>query len=178
MSRQYFADTLTEPINAAFATITATAETVLIPTLYTPVPALEPRSGKVYELICGGTLTTGTSGTVVLQPRYGTTISGTALGPSSAQAIVASITTVGWVCKYYLAFRSIGLGSGTSTVIGNGFFNAGGAVATAGSSLNVSMASTAAITVDTSTAQALWMGVTFTTVPAVIPQWHVWRSIN
>ena len=47
MSRQYFADTLSEPVNAAFATITATTETVLIPTMYTGIPANEPRAGKV-----------------------------------------------------------------------------------------------------------------------------------
>ena len=51
MWRQYFADTLGEPIGVDHATITATTETVLIPTIFTPIPAFEPRVGKVYELI-------------------------------------------------------------------------------------------------------------------------------
>ncbi len=178
MSRQYFADILSEPINANFATINNTAENVLIPTQYTTIPANEPRAGKVYELIVGGTITTGTSQTITLQPRLGTTISGVVLGPSSAQAIVASVTTVGFIAKYYLAYRSIGLGSGTSTCVGNGFWNSGGAIATAGSSMDVFCSSSGAVTVDTSTAQALWFGVQIGTAPTIIPLWHVWRSLN
>jgi len=58
MSRQYFDDILTEPVNADFTTITATTETVLIPTAFTPINAVEPRAGKIYELIVGGTVTT------------------------------------------------------------------------------------------------------------------------
>jgi hypothetical protein len=43
VSRQFFADVLSEPVNAAYTTITATTETVLIPTALTAIPANEPR---------------------------------------------------------------------------------------------------------------------------------------
>ena len=48
-----FASTLTEPLGVDYTTITATTETVLIPTALTPIPASEPRTGKVYELVVG-----------------------------------------------------------------------------------------------------------------------------
>jgi hypothetical protein len=179
MSRQYFADVLSEPVNADFGTISAIAETVLIPTLYTPIPAFDPRAGKVYELIVGGTVTTGLAGTLIIQPRLGTLISGVALGVSPTQNYVPSITTAPFLYRCYLAFRSIGLGATSSTCVCNGIWESGGAVATAASETSVSHSVTgAAITVDTTTAQALWIGVTFSVAPSVIPKWHVWRSLN
>jgi hypothetical protein len=179
MSRQYFADTLNEPIGVDHATITATTETVLIPVLYTPIPAFEPRVGKVYELIVGGTCTTGTAGTLIIQPRFGTAIGGVALGVSPTQNYVPSITTAPFLFRYYLSFRTIG-GAGTnSTAHGYGGWQSGGAVATAASETSVWMATTgAAVAVDTTIAQALWIGVTFSVAPSVIPKFHIWRSLN
>jgi hypothetical protein len=58
---------------------------VLIPTALTGIPANEPRAGKIYELTVGGTCTTGTAGTLIIQPRYGLVIGGTALGVSPTQ---------------------------------------------------------------------------------------------
>ena len=87
MSRQYFGDILNEPIGADHATITATTETVLIPTIFTPIPAFEPKVGKVYELIVTGTVTTGASGTLTLTPRFGTAIGGVSLGASGARPL-------------------------------------------------------------------------------------------
>jgi hypothetical protein len=179
MSRQYFADTLNEPINAAFTTITAITETVLIPTLYTPIPAFEPRAGKVYELIVGGTVTTGLTGTLIIQPRLGTAIGGTSMGVSPTQTYVASVTTAPFLYRCYVIYRSIGLGATSSTVVCNGIWESGGAVATAGSSFVCAHSTTgAAVTVDTTTAQAVWIGITFSVAPSVIPNWHVWRSLN
>jgi hypothetical protein len=162
MSRQYFDDTLTEPINADFATITAITETVLIPTAYTPINALEPRAGKVYELIVGGTCTTGTAGTLTITPRYGTVIGGVSIGASGAQNYVPSVTTAG----------------ANSVVYGCGQWLSGGAVATAASQTSVNIAGTATASVDTSIASALWIGVTFSVAPSVIPKFHMWRSLN
>lgn len=179
MSRQYFGDVLSEPVNAAFATITATTETVLIPTMFTQIPANEPRAGKIYELIVGGTCTTGTAGTLIIQPRYGLTISGIALGVSPTQNYVPSITTAPFLYKCYLTFRSIGLAGANSTAICTGEWSSGGAVATAASATYVAHSTTgAAVSVDTSVASGLWIGVTFSVAPSVIPLWHVWRSLN
>lgn len=179
MSRQYFADTLNEPINAAFTTITATSETVLIPTLYTSIPAFDPRAGKIYELIVGGTITTGTAGTMIIQPRFGTVIGGVALGVSPTQNYVPSITTAPFLYKCYLIFRSIGIAGANSTAVCTGSWESGGAVATASSATYVAHSTTgAAISVDTSIASALWIGITLNVAPSIIPQWHVWRSLN
>src|SRR5436309_12125295 len=106
MSRQYFADTLIEPVGASLTTITATTETVLVPTALTSIPANEPRAGKIYELIVGGTVTTGTAGTLIITPRYGTVIGGTSLTVSPTQNYVPSITTAPFLYKCYLVIRS------------------------------------------------------------------------
>src|SRR6516162_8804300 len=179
MSRQYFGDVLTEPISSVYTTIIATTETVLIPTAFTPINAMEPRAGKVYELIVGGTVTTGTAGTLTITPRFGTTISGTAIGTSPVQNYVASITTAPFLFMYWLTIRSIGLTGANSTVVGYGMWQAGGAIATPSSETNAFPGTVgAAVSVDTSIAQALWIGVTFSVAPSVIPNFHVWRSLN
>jgi hypothetical protein len=178
MSRQYFDDTLTEPINADFATITAITETVLIPTVYTPINAMEPRAGKVYELIVGGTVTTGTAGTLIITPRYGTVIGGVSIGVSPTQNYVPSITTAPFFFRYLLAFRSIGIAGANSVVYGCGQWVSGGAVGTAASQTSVNVAATATASVDTTVAAALWIGVTFSVAPSVIPKFHMWRSLN
>ncbi len=178
MSRQYFADTLIEPLGVDYTTITATTETVLIPTVLTPIPANEPRTGKVYELIVGGTCTTGAAGTLTLTPRFGTVIGGVSIGASGAQNYVASITTAPFLLRYYLIFRAVGLPGANSVVYGTGEWSSGGAVATASSMTGVLVGGTTTASVDVSVAGALWMGVTFSVAPSVIPKWHVWRSLN
>jgi hypothetical protein len=178
MSRQYFDDTLTEPINADFATITATTETVLIPTVYTPINAMEPRAGKVYELVVGGTVTTGTAGTLTITPRFGTVIGGVSIGISPAQNYVPSITTAPFLFHYYLGFRSLGIAGANSVCYGCGSWISGGAIATAASQTTVTIAGAATASVDVTVASALWIGVTFSVAPSVIPKFHIWRSLN
>lgn len=178
MSRQYFADVLTEPLGVDYTTITATSETVLIPTVLTPINAMEPRAGKVYELIVGGTATTGTAGTLTITPRYGLVIGGASLGASPAQNYVPSITTPTFIFRYWLTFRQIQLPGANSLAFGGGFWVQNGAVATAASSTVVSVGGTANTSVDTSIASGLWIGITFSVAPSVIPRWHLWRSLN
>jgi len=179
MSRQYFGDMITEPLGTVFTTITATTETVLIPTIVTPIPAGTMRAGQVYELIVGGTATTGTAGTLTITPRFGTTISGTSLGASGAQNYVPSITTPAFLLKAYLVCVATGQAGANSSVRCHGFWTSGGAVATAASETSVAFGTVGgAISVDISVASALWIGVTFSVAPSVIPQWHVWRSLN
>jgi|SRR5262245_24621103 len=179
MSRQYFADVITEPLGTVFATITATSETVLVPTIVTPIPAGSMRAGQVYELIVGGTCTTGAAGTLTITPRFGTVIGGTSLGASGAQNYVASITTAPFVLRAYLVCTATGQAGANSSVRCHGNWQSGGAVATAASETAVYFGTVgAAISVDISVASALWIGVTFSVAPSVIPQWHVWRSFN
>lgn len=178
MSRQYFADVLTEPLGAAYTTITATTETVLIPTVLTPIQPNEARAGKVYELAVGGTCTTGASGTLIIQPRYGLVIGGVSLTASPTQTVVPSITTAPFLYRCYLIIRSVGLPGTNSTAYCTGQWISGGAVATASSGTQVLHAGPSVSSIDVSIASGLWIGVTFSIAPSVIPQWHTWRSLN
>ena len=178
MARQYYSDVITEPLSSDFATITATTETVLIPTAFTPIGANEPRAGKVYHLLVGGTCTTGTAGTLTITPRYGTTVSGVSIGVSPAQNYVPSITTAPFIFEYFLIIRSIGQAGTNSVVYGTGKWISGGAIATAASQTVVVASATATASVDTSIAAALWIGVTFSVAPSVIPRWHLWHALN
>src|SRR5262245_20339747 len=156
MSRQYFGDVITEPLGTVFTTITATTETVLVPTIVTPIAAGTMRAGQVYELTVGGTCTTGASGTLTVTPRFGTTISGTSLGASAAQTVVPSITTAPFILKAYLVCVATGQAGANSSVRCHGNWNSGGAAATAASETAVWFGTVgAAISVDLSIAQAL-----------------------
>jgi hypothetical protein len=179
MSRQYVADVPIDPPSAALPTITATTETVLVPTIFTQIPAMTPRVGKVYKLTVSGTCTTGTAGTLIITPRYGLVIGGVALGASPTQNYVASITLAPFVFEYWLQFRSIGVAAGaTSTATGHGIWSSGGAVGTASSATTVVVSSTASVSVDTTVASGLWIGVTFSVAPSVIPHFAIWQSLN
>lgn len=152
---------------------------MLVPTIFTPIPANEPRAGKVYRLCVGGTCTTGTAGTLIITPRYGLVIGGVALGASPTQNYVPSITTAPFYFEYTLVFRTIGVAAGAnSTCVGSGWWSSGGAVATASSETAVTCSSTASVSVDTTIASGLWIGVTFSVAPSVIPHWCTWQALN
>lgn len=181
MSRQYFADTLTEPLGAAYTTITATSETVLIPTALTPIPANEPRAGKIYELQVGGTVAlNATPGTLLITPRYGLVIGGTSLqvGTLTTQTLAAQTAIVPFLFTCLLTIRSVGLPGANSTVIATGQWTSPGVLGTASAVNTVMCGGLVVATVDVSVASGLWIGVTFSNAPSVIPQWHVWRSLN
>lgn len=179
MSNQTFMDMAAEPPTAALATITATTETVLVPTIFTPIPAGAMRAGKAYKLTVGGTCTTGLAGTLIITPRYGLVIGGTALGASPTQNYVPSITLAPFLFEYTIVCRTTGVAAGAnSTVVGSGMWHSNGAVATAASETAVVCSSTGSVSVDTTVASALWIGVTFSVAPSVIPHWCTWQSLN
>ena len=151
---------------------------MLIPTAWTAIPANEPRAGKMYELLVWGTCTTGLTGTLITTPRYGTVIGGTSLGASAAQTYVASVTTAPFLFTARLAFRSIGNAGANSTATVSTVWTSAGTAAVAGSVTMVVGGGGAAVSVDTSVASALWIGVTFSVAPSVIPRGHIWRSLN
>jgi hypothetical protein len=126
----------------------------------------------------GGTCTTGIAGTLIITPRFGTVIGGIALGASPTQNYVPSVTLAPFVFTYTLVFRTIGQAGANSTCVGSGSWESNGAVGTAASQTGVVCGSTASVSVDTSIANALWIGVTFSVAPSVIPLWHTWMSLN
>ena len=174
MSRQYFADVLTEPVNSAYTTITATTETVLIPTA---LVAIRQRAARRQGLRVdrGRHHHDGRCRTIIITPRYGLVIGGTSLGASPAQNYVPSITTAPFLYRCLLVIRSVGLPGVNSTVVCTGKWESGGAIATASSQTSVAHCTTgAAISVDTSVASGLWIGMTVSVAPSIIPQWHLW----
>ena len=176
---QNFTGSIVDASTAAFPTISATSETVLVPTIFTPIPAMAPRAGQVWKLTVGGTCTTGTAGTLIITPRYGLVIGGTALTASAAQNYVASITLAPFVYECWVVFRTIGVAAGAnSTVICTGRWTSLGAIATASSETSVTHTSTASVSVDTTVASGLWVGVTFSVAPSVIPLWSIWEVKN
>ena len=177
MGIQTFGQIITVPVSADFATITAITETVLIPTALTPIAAL-PYATKVYELTVGGTCTTGAAGTLIINPRFGTTIAGTSLGVSFTQNYVPSITTGAFLLRCFVAVRSNGLPGANSTMVCSGTFSLAGAAATAASSTELIFGGASVGALDTSVASALWIGITFSVAPSLIPRWHMWRDLS
>jgi hypothetical protein len=178
VSRQYFIDTPVDPLGVALTTISAITETVLVPIALTPIGANEARAGKIWKLRVGGTCTTGLAGTLIITPRFGLTSSGAALGASPTQNYVPSISNAPFYFEYTLICRALGLPGANSSFVGSGIWVSGGAVATAASATTVCCSSTASVSADASVASALWIGVTFSVAPSVIPHWHVWQSEN
>lgn len=179
MSTQNFRALIVDGPTANLPTITATTETVLIPTIFTPIPAMQPRASSAYKLTVGGTCTTGTAGTLIITPRYGLVIGGTALTASAAQNYVASITLAPFMYECWVYIRSLGVAGGAnSNVICTGRWSSLGAIATASSETAVLHTSTGSVAVDTTVASGLWIGVTFSVAPSVIPLWSTWELIG
>lgn len=179
MSTQNFRSLIVDGPTASLPTITATTETVLIPTIFTPIPAMAARASAAYKLTVGGTCTTGTAGTLIITPRYGLVISGTSMTASAAQNYVPSITLAPFIYQCWVYIRSLGVAAGAnSSVVCSGKWDSGGAIATASSSTQVQHTSTASVSVDTTVASGLWIGVTFSVAPSVIPLWSTWELIG
>ena len=180
MSRQYFADApYADPALASQSAIVATSETVLFPVAqYLPIPASDARVGKSYFGEMGGIFSTAASGTLTITPRYGLTSGGVTFGASGAQTVPISVTGVPWYLRFVLTFRTVNNGAATSsTALLSGCFWGEGIAATAGSSLVLPFGGTSA-TVDTTTAQGIWIGWTLSVAGSVTPELCVFGSYN
>ncbi len=177
MSRQYFADLMCEPLVVTPSAIVATTETVLVATQYTPIPANDPRPGKVYQLLAGGIMSTSTSGTLIINPRYGLVVGAVSMGVSITQTVPFSMTAIAWHLVCEVVIRTVGLPGTNSTVMCNGFFNSGGLAATSSSGIQLAFGGTSA-TVDVSVAAGLWLGWTLSVAGSVTVTNAIWRSLN
>jgi hypothetical protein len=182
VSRQYFEDAPYADVQIASATaITSTAaENALVAVAqYTPVPASDARAGKVYKLTMGGIYSTSASAsTLTLTPRWGTSSSGTTFGASVAQTVPASLTNEPWFLQAYVFLRTVNNGSATqSTAMCHGCFWGGGTAGTANSGLIVPFGGTSG-TIDTTTAQGLWIGWLLSVAGSCTPQSCLWQSCN
>lgn len=143
--------------------ITGTSEAAMFPVAqYSGFAANQLRAGQVWHLTAFGILTTAgaSPGNITITPRFGTSTSGTSLGASAATALSVSATNVAWRLEYDLVVRTIGNAGANSTVVGNGHFHTTVAAIAASVGNLVPMTSTASVSVDTSVAAGLFIGVT------------------
>jgi hypothetical protein len=143
--------------------ITGTTETALFPVAsYSGFAANQLRAGQIWHLTAFGIMTTAgaSPGNLTITPRYGTSTSGTSLGASAATALVTSASNVAWRLEYDLIIRTIGNAGANSTVVGNGHFHTTVAAIAAATGNDVPFGSTASVSVDTSIASGLFIGVT------------------
>jgi hypothetical protein len=191
MARQYFNSTSADSLIVLATTGSITSLTGI----FTPAQANQafpvgygqatPFAGQVYRFAMGGIMTTGTTGTMVITPVFGPSMTaGVVMGASAAQTYVASLTNVPWRLEGELVFRTISAVATTSTAWLTGSFISQGTLATAGSALAVVFGSTAAVSVDTTgTAAAgsfgaLNFGITFSVAGTVTAEWTSMQSLN
>lgn len=143
--------------------ITGTAEAAMFPVAqYSGFSANQLRAGQVWKLNAFGIMTTAgaSPGNLTITPRFGTSTSGTSLGASAATALNTSASNVPWVMEYWMVVRTIGNAGANSTVVGNGWFGTTVAAITAATGNQIHFGSTASVSVDTSVASGLFIGVT------------------
>lgn len=151
MARQYLADTgIPEPaITDPLAANAATTEVLIVSNSlrYYLIPAYDARPGKVYIFEAGGLITTGASGTLILNARIHTASSstlGNTLGASITQTTPVSSLSGPWYLRLVLTVLTIADPGGSSTIKGTGFFQSGGVAATANSGLDLTIGGTSA----------------------------------
>jgi hypothetical protein len=143
--------------------ITGTSETAMFSVAqYSGFAANQLRAGQIWHLTAFGIMTTAgaSPGNITITPRFGTSTSGTSLGASAATALATSASNVAWRLEYDFIVRTIGNAGANSTVVGNGKFITTVAAIAAATGNVVPFGSTASVSVDTSVASGLFIGVT------------------
>jgi hypothetical protein len=185
MSRQYFEDLPNEPLNIANAAVSfLTAELPLFPNAsQIAIPAADVRPGKIWRLTAGGIMTlAAASGTLIITPGWGQTLANrVALGVSATQTVAQATAASAWWLNALLMCRAIGLAGANSTFIAQGVFQAGGVLATAGSSINIPFGGTQSAICDPAiaTGGGFYIGMTFSvTGTTMTPQIVALQSLN
>jgi hypothetical protein len=88
---------------------------------FTPIFANDPKAGKIYCVRAFGIISTGASGTLILNPQYGV-LGGTTMGVSQTVTVPINMTNVPWTLEFDLVFRTIGAAGANSTCMGAGKF--------------------------------------------------------
>lgn len=161
MARQYLQDdgVLEPAIADPLAANASTSAVGIYNSLqYALIPAYDCRPGKRYVLEACGLITTAATGALTIAPSISTSnAAGTTLGSSIAQNTPVSSLSGPWYLKMSLTCRTTGApGGANSTILGHGFFLAGGVAATRDSGLIVTFGGTAAA-FDHSVNQTIWI---------------------
>ena len=151
MARQTLMDSgvLEASITDPLAANTATTETLIVSNSfrYVLIPAYDARPGKMYVIEAGGLITTGASGTLIINARIHTASSatlGNTLGGSITQTTPVSSLSGPWYMRLTLIVLTTGDPGATSTIKGTGYFMSGGVAATANSGMQVMFGGTSA----------------------------------
>jgi hypothetical protein len=103
------------------ALVSTSAEALWIGLTSTPIYANDPKAGKIYSIKAGGIMSTGASGTLILNPQYGV-LGGTTMGVSQTVTVPINMTNVSWFLQMEVVFRVIGAAGANSTCMAHGYF--------------------------------------------------------
>lgn len=158
-------------VNATEAVIATTEDKILWDPAglapQTAIPANSLYADVVVKVTAWGVMTTVVTGaqTAEVTPRFGTTVSGTSLGASRAQPVVAEVlTNTQWLIEMWMHVRLVG-SSGTATCGGMMACRAfvGTAATTNTAPVNFGTNSATATTINTTTASGLLVSIKATT---------------
>jgi hypothetical protein len=137
VGRQLFQDgPFVDPqVASGTALVSTSAEALWLATQYTPIFANDPKAGKIYSIRAGGIMSTGASGTLIINPQYGA-LGGTTLGASQTITVPINMVGVPWRLELDVVFRTIGAAGANSTCIGVGTFITGGAASAPGAGVS------------------------------------------
>lgn len=181
MGRQYFQDgPYIDPSvgNAAGPLTSTSAEALWIGATWTPIFANDPKAGKIYCVRASGIMSTGASGTLIINPQYGV-LGGTTIGVSQTVTTPINMSAVAWYLVFDLAFRTIGAAGANSTCIGTGFFATApyASAPAAGLSCVIPFGGTSA-TVDATINSGITISKTLSVAGSMTTQWAVIFSRN
>jgi hypothetical protein len=196
MARQYFNSLIADPLIVTAANISSTTTKTLMLTQAQANQCLPlpygvnsgPNAAQVFRFALGGILTTGLTGTCIIDPIHGpgssATAGGTDMGTSVAQTYTPSLTNAPWRLEGELIYRTISQVATTSTAWLTGIFSVQGTAATASTGWTQVFGSTAAVSVDTTgagtlgTYGALNFFVTFSVAGSLSVTWTAMQSLN
>lgn len=178
MGRQYYVDMPADPPSANLTAIVATVETALWSAAeFTPIAARESKTGKTYRVTAGGIVSFATTGTLIITPRLGLTVTGVTMGANVAQAVQGVvITNAAWSLDFTMTVRAYGQAGANSTVIGTGSFVAHGSGA-ANTGMSVVFGGTSAA-VDLTVATGITFGWTLSVAGSITPQYAFVQALN
>jgi hypothetical protein len=185
LSRQAFVGTdVTDFPPASHTAVgnTVTRTNLWVPSLWTSVPAFDPRPGKVYHLRCGGIIQTTGTPTIIFNFTWGVSAtpgSNIALGASATVTLGTIPASSPWTGEFILGFRQIGVAAAGATATGNGVVRVSGA-ATA-QSQSICCGGSIPTTIDQTIAGGMCLDVTWGTANAsntITAQWTLLQSLN
>lgn len=178
MSRQYFADLLSDPPITSSGALVSTAEELLwAPTDFTAIAAKDCRAGKVYKVTAGGLMSWAATGTLTFTPRMGLLISSPTMGVSVVAQTTPGVTTNhAWVLEFFCVIRTVGAAGANSTAVGTGTFRSGG-IGTLGTCTSQVFGGTVA-TFDASVATGIAISKTLTVAGSFTTQYAFIQSLN